>query len=141
MKLNEFLKSDKAAKLAIIIGLAVMALIFVTGLTGGSKAASEPAAQTTDNAGESEKLAEERLARILSEIEGAGEIHVMITLDRTGENVYNDRESSVLTTIAPTIRGVVVVCSGCRSATVREKVSEAVSKALGIGANRVCVTY
>ena len=44
------------------------------------------------------------------------------------------------TTVAPPIRGVVVVCTGGASATVRARVSDAVKTALGIGADRIFVT-
>ena len=78
---------------------------------------------------------------ILEQIEGAGEIKVMITLERTEENVLSDRETSVKTTITPTVRGVIVYCSGSRDVLVRQKVLEAASKCLGVGSNRICVTY
>ena len=66
---------------------------------------------------------------------------VMITLEKTEETVYSDRQSSVETTITPTVRGVVVYCGGSENLTVKQRVLEAVSRALGIGINKVCVTY
>ena len=65
----------------------------------------------------------------------------MITLEKTEESLYGKRDSSVSTTLTPTVKGAVVVCSGSKNAVVKEKVSEAVCKALGISAARVCVTY
>lgn len=56
------------------------------------------------------------------------------------ENETGDQSALSRKTDSPGIRGVLVVCKGGASATVRARVTEAVSTALGIGADKVCVT-
>jgi stage III sporulation protein AG len=45
----------------------------------------------------------------------------------------------ILTNTEPTVRGVVVVCEGASSAVTRAAVLDAVTTALGVGANQVCI--
>lgn len=45
----------------------------------------------------------------------------------------------VLTELSPRVRGVVVVCSGAKSPIIRQRVSDAVTTALGINSLQVCV--
>ena len=111
---------------------------------------------------------EERLENILSYIEGVGKVSVMLTVDGTEEYIYvreekesilqdNDSKSSetenkyilvqnngnkealVKKVINPEISGVVVVCEGGETSSVREKVYNAVSVSLGIPSNRIYV--
>lgn len=49
------------------------------------------------------------------------------------------REALVSTTLEPTVKGVVVVCSGGENKLISVRVTEVVTTALGIGANKVCV--
>lgn len=135
----DFFKSDKGVRIITLAGIAVMVIIFLVSLSGNGGKKEEQNVQT-DFFGYEERL-EKQLGEILEQIEGAGEIKVMITLERTEENVLSDRETSVKTTITPTVRGVIVYCSGSRDVLVRQKVLEAASKCLGVGSNRICVTY
>ena len=135
----DFFKSDKGVRIITLAGIAVMVIIFLVSLSGNGGKKEEQNVQT-DFFGYEERL-EKQLGEILEQIEGAGEIKVMITLERTEENVLSDRETLVKTTITPTVRGVIVYCSGSRDVLVRQKVLEAASKCLGVGSNRICVTY
>lgn len=67
-QLMEALKS--ARKLEICIALAVVAALLVLGLGGGSNGGASPE--------------ERRMERILSEIEGAGRVSVMLSEDEKG---------------------------------------------------------
>ena len=96
-----------------------------------------------------------RLESILSRIDGAGEVKVLLTEDRGGEVFYQtegddgktvlisgaDRSESglVRTTQSPSYRGAVVVCRGADSAAVRLAVVEAVANATGLGTDRITV--
>lgn len=98
---------------------------------------------------------ESRLESILSRIDGAGEVKVLLTEDRGGEVFYQtegedgktvlisgaDRSESglVRTTQPPSYRGAVVVCRGANSAAVRLAVVEAVANATGLGTDRITV--
>lgn len=79
---------------------------------------------------------EERLSEILSEIDGAGEVSVMISYEKT-EN--GTGKSFVSDGVVQKPRGVVVVADGANSPMVRNKLKEAAIAVTGVGANRVCV--
>ena len=105
---------------------------------------------------------EEKLERILSRIEGAGEVRVVLTLDggsrqvlarnqdRDGEGGGSNTVVTVgrgsgqqevvpLQTVAPSFRGALIVCPGGGSAGVRLKVIEAVSALTGLGSDKISV--
>lgn len=142
-KPSELLKSEKGTKIIFAVGIVLIALIFLFSMTDKETKASvsEEKDSVLSQVDEYEQRLEERLAKIIGSIQGTGDIKVMITLERTEENIYSDRETSVAATVTPTVRGAVVVCRGSENASVRQKIVDAVCKALGISAARVCVTY
>ena len=98
---------------------------------------------------------ESRLEEILRQIDGAGEVAVMLT-EASGEEIFyqtNDKGAdTVLITDAdrnesglirtrqpPTYQGAIVVCSGADSAAVRLAVVEAVANVTGLGSDRITV--
>ena len=137
------LKSEKGIKIIFAAGIALIIIIFLFGISaGGKKTRTDVGSEDVlSEIEEYERRLEERLAEIIGNIQGTKDISVMITLEKTEENLYSARETSVSATITPTVRGVVVVCGGSESAVVRQKVTDAVCKALGVSAARVCVTY
>lgn len=98
---------------------------------------------------------ERRLEQILSRIEGAGEVAVLLTEARGGEVFYqtegedgktvlvtgSDRSQSglVRTTMPASYLGAVVVCRGADSPAVRLEIVNAVAKATGLGTDRITV--
>lgn len=52
----------------------------------------------------------------------------------------NGKQGLLVTEIQPTVKGVVVVCSGGDKAAVQQQIVKAVSTVLDIAASRVCVT-
>lgn len=114
------------------------------------------------------KETEKELKEIISKIDGVGEVSLMLTLDGTTEYVYaedvdtqTDENSSsksdkykneviivdsdgnetalVKKIIEPKIKGVVIVCTGGGNLEVKERVIKAVSSALNISTNNICV--
>ncbi len=108
---------------------------------------------------------EKRIKELCDSCDGAGDVHVLLTLDSGSEYVYasdveqkKDGESGSVareyllvstsdgdepvkvTEIYPRIRGVAVVCSGGDKADVREKITSLLSAALGIPSNRIRVS-
>lgn len=104
---------------------------------------------------------EQRLERALSEIEGAGETRVVLSLDSGSRRVLaQDREqdsggASVQTvtvgsgsaqnvvpvqTVAPAFRGALVVSPGAGDARVRLELTKAVGVLTGLGSDCICVT-
>ena len=105
---------------------------------------------------------EKKLADTLSQVEGAGEARVVLTLDGGSRQVLarnQERESGgggtntvvtvgkgsgtqevvPLQTVAPQFRGALVVCPGGGNAKVRLEIIGAVSALTGLGADRISV--
>lgn len=130
----------------LLVALAGLALMLIPG--GSEEAEPMPAAAV-------EESLESRLESILSRIDGAGEVKVLLTEEQGGEVFYQtegedgktvlisgaDRSESglVRTTQPPSYRGAVVVCRGADSAAVRLAVVEAVANATGLGTDRITV--
>ncbi len=99
-----------------------------------------------------------KLESIISGIRGVGEVSVMVTVDGTVRRLYasdvseSDMKSETKTVIVgskealeegtryPEIKGVLVVCRGGGSPSVKEKVVNAVSTVLDIPTGKVFVT-
>ena len=130
--------------------------------TGGPK--EEPVEDSCPETRESFDLEqfEEKLARMLSQVEGAGETRVILTLDSGDRRVLaRDEErdgeggptSTVVTvegssgeqgvvplqTVAPQFRGALVVCPGGGEAKVKLELIRAVSALTGLGADSITV--
>jgi len=108
---------------------------------------------------------EEKIRSLCAAVEGAGNVRVLVTLDCSSELVYADNrketvdatgtsyssdyliiedknEKSPVTVreIYPKIRGVAVVCDGGDVPTVKAKLTELLSAALGISTGHISVT-
>lgn len=108
---------------------------------------------------------QQKLEKIISKIDGVGNVSVMITYSSSGENVYaqnsksenNGDKQSVNSEIVlhespegndeglivsvknPDISGVAVVCDGGHSLKIKSEITELVTRLFGIGADRVYV--
>lgn len=164
-KLKQIFAKIKSVKnIEIIIGLViitVMIIIYsnVSAAKEKTDAASGGEATLTNNL-------ETRLADILGEIEGAGEVKVMITYAGTGDKITaettnthttttNGSTSSTTTTTTtsspvlsgsdvvilqekmPEIKGVIVVAEGASDMKVKLKLMQATATVLGINANSI----
>lgn len=126
--------------------------------TGGAETV-----QTQDAGGEAFELEqfERRLEGALSQIAGAGETRVVLSLDSgsrqilaqdrqqdsTGSSLETvtvggstDRAVVPVQTLAPEFRGALVVCRGADDPQVRLAVTQAVCVLTGLGTDCVCVT-
>ena len=143
-----WLRKNRIAILAALLGL--LLLLWPT----GSK--REAAKTETAVAGFSLAETEERLETLLRQIDGAGEVRVMLTLADGGEAVYQvdetvrddgREEQTVLAGKAPVLvqtrqpqfQGAVVVCEGADSAAVKLAVTEAVASLTGLGSGKIAV--
>lgn len=166
-QLSEKLNLDKKSILVIIIGIVGVLLLVLSELipsvTESEEAKSENEAFAVSYS-EYEKDVEDRLESIISEIDGAGSVRVMVTLDCSVESVYaqtekssteesgsyeneyviiknNDGENGILLkTTQPQIRGVAVVCTGGNSQVVRQNVTNTITAVLGVSAARVSIS-
>jgi len=124
-KFSDFFKSDKAVRILFTLGLAIIALIFVSELFG--ETSGNTLKSLTGNSEQSYEVKLEReLAEIISSINGAGSVKIMITLDE------NDEHS---------VKGAAIVCPGGSDPVVKQKIVDAASKALGVTSARISVTY
>ena len=130
----------------LLVALAGLGLMILPSGSDAAEPAPIPAVEET---------LESRLESILSRIDGAGEVKVLLTEEQGGEVIYQtegedgktvlvtgaDRAESglVRTSQPPSYRGAVVVCRGADSAAVRLAVVEAVANATGLGTDRITV--
>lgn len=140
MEIKNFIKkrNNQLMLIILIIGIAILAVSYVL---------PENKAQTTpkaDYVGE-----EERLSEILSQIEGAGRISVMISYETTAEKeLVGESEGRTFTfggnavvkrEVYPRVRGVIIVADGANNPVVRQELAEAAAAVTGAAANRICV--
>lgn len=163
-------KSTKKGKIFIIVVL--ICFVFVIAF---SEIFSQDGKKKTENENSFnsqlyvENL-ENRLEKIISSIDGAGECKVMVTLDTGEENIYakesknqnEDRnelsktsdeyeyvilksssskeDGMLLKVVEPNIRGVAIVCRGGDNYTVKENIISAVKSVLDIKTNQISIT-
>ena len=105
---------------------------------------------------------ETRLAEILSQIDGAGDVSVMITYYSSVEKslayetktasredksersedkkaIMTDGEPMVVKEVYPQVKGVIVTADGAGNSAVRAAISEAVSASLDVPVHRICI--
>lgn len=138
-ELKELFKSEKSVKIILISGAAIIILIALSGLSSGTVSSDTSELFNYKRQYEYETALEERLTEILSEIEGIGNINIMITLESSEENQFQKSGSTPTCITTPLIRGVIVVCDGGDNILIREKIISAVSGAFGISSTRVSV--
>jgi stage III sporulation protein AG len=146
-KTVDYLKKYRWALLILLIGIVLMLL------PGSSK--EQPSVEETPR----EEIIgmEQELAHILSQIQGAGNVQVLLTESTGAQTVYqtdkeDPHEKTVIITgsdraqsglvqqvIPPKYMGAIVVCNGADNASVRLAIVEAVSKVTGLGADRISV--
>lgn len=135
-ELRGFLTDDKKLTVALIIGAALILFLSIGGLKSGE---TEAADRPYEDRSAYEAELEKRLTDILSEIEGIGELRVMVTLDTSEQTEYGKNENMLISVKMPQVRGVIVVCGGGDSVIVREKVVRAVTSVFAVSSTRVSV--
>lgn len=157
-KIQKFLKNKNniALYIILIIGVAMM----ICGGGHKDKTADEKNSEVI------RQNDEERLCDILGEIEGVGDVSVMITYfesekkdiayevresenkrDSSGSGektvdrqaVMSDGTPMVVKEVYPEVKGVIVVAQGAENVRVRENISTAVQAVMNVAAHRVCV--
>ena len=120
-----FLK-EKGSKYVvfILVGLLILVICIPTG-TGSTQLVSEESEVTSGDL-------EAQLERVLSAMEGVGEVKVMITTEDT-KDVFGTQDSGTK------VCGVVVVAQGAGSGTVDARISEAVKALFSIDAHKISI--
>lgn len=150
--LEKLLKNKNNQIICIILIIGIVFMLISGGGAKKDKAVKETV--RTDD--------ETRLSEILSRIDGAGKVSVMITYYSTAEKdiayetrksasslagdgsedkkaVMTDGEPMVLKEVYPKVKGVIVTAEGGGSAAVRQAISGAVTAVLDVPAHRVCI--
>ncbi len=133
-KFSEWMSDRRVVKAAVIVGVSAILLIGILSMIDFSPDNSEKASR------EYAARTEERLLEIVTSISGAGEAKIFLTMDNSGENVYLKNTDTKTVSIEPKVRGVVVVCDGGDDPVTVSRVLEAVTKALNISSDKVCIT-
>ena len=164
-RLQELLQKYRWAVLILTAGAALMLLTPKQEAPVPEPTEQSPAATEPDYCGETER----RLARILSEIDGAGEVEVMLTLKsgpakfyqtdvETRSGVSGDRteaersektvlfsngsaynEPALVRTDCPSFLGALIVAPGAEDPAVQYALIQAVSSLLGLGTDQITV--
>ena len=146
--------SDKKIHYFIIIVLAVIAIFVCVG--GFEK--KENSEQVILGSDEYVLELEKRLSKTLSEVEGAGNVSVIITVESGMETVLATEKTItetssgkevvespviingktiVLKELYPKINGVVIVAEGANNITVMRKIQQATTSLLGVDLDRI----
>lgn len=152
-RILSFIRKYRYPLLVLVIGIALM-------LIPGNKTEKQseiPEKQAVQLPG-----IEERLEEILSKIDGAGKVSVMVS-EAAGETVIyqqdedvaldgsGQRDTVIVTDenraqsgliqqiISPQYQGVIVVCQGAGKASIRLSIIEAVARVTGLGTDRISV--
>ena len=163
-KWKELLKTPQGQrKVFILLAVLGIALVLLSGnMSSGSKSKSET---TTGDYDAYVADLEGRLQKTVASMDGVGTCKVMITLEKSDENVYAtnseskrdadsgsskedyvlyDRDSGesplLLSAYLPNVQGVAVVCTGGDDPAVREKITTTVASLFGIPTNRISVS-
>ena len=151
--------SDRTVRILLGVGLIGILIIALTECLP-SRESKDAAALPTATADQVETALERRIADLLAAVSGVGDCRVMVTLESDARAVYAadtsvtdtatsekyltvDTDSGpvglLLTTVQPTVKGVVVACEGGSNPAVRERVTAVVATAFHISHRRVCV--
>lgn len=156
-KILNFIRKYRYAVAVILLGLVLMA---IPGRSQEKTSAAEPSVQEVV-----QKTDEERLEEILSQVEGAGRVRVMLTKATGEETIYqtdddtsesNESESMRRDTVTvtdsdrletglvrqvnpSTYLGAIILCEGADRASVRLAIIDAVSKVTNLGFDAISV--
>ena len=157
LRWKEVLEKYRTILLVLAAGVVLMLLPTGEGATVRESAAQEEAGQEYIQLEEFEQ----RLAKILSQVEGAGETTVMLTLksgsrqilaqslEQDGERMVStpvtlgrsgsNQEVVALQTLAPQFQGALVVCPGGEDPQVRLHLVSAVAALTGLGSDHISI--
>ena len=170
-QLKQTWNSQDRCRIFVVIGLIGMGLILLTTPSGSKEKQRENKSQISCDLQQSTELSNEayilqtenRLEEIISQISGAGDCTVMLTLKEGSRKIYanesktnydnsSDADSEQLLRSRKTDsreeklvllesgNGVIVVCQGGKSAKVCQEITQAVTTVLGIRSTQVCVS-
>ena len=108
----------------ILLGMLILVLCIPTGTSQNRQEETEEA---------TEGNLEKQLEKILSTMEGVGDVEVMITVETSGDSLFASKNSM------QKVSGVVVVAEGAGSATVNARISEVVKALFSIDVHKISI--
>lgn len=158
LKLLEIGKKYRYAILIVLIGIGLMLL------PGRSDTTNNTEINQAEITYEQKTDISEELSQILSKIQGAGKVEVMLTVTQGEKYIYQTDQAvtsgesgtskwetviitdderaqhAIIQQVNPPIyQGAIIVCQGAENATVRLTIVDAVSKITGLGADKISV--
>lgn len=160
---RDFIKSNKKTFICFIAGLLGILLIFASEAFPNAQKKNKDSEKTYVSYSNE---TEEKLADIISKVEGAGKTKVFLTIEESEEYVYaqnisSDRKDNaqqnedkeyvivdgsggksglLVKTVNPKIRGVAIVCEGGDDPAVQQRIYSCVSASLGISTARISIS-
>ena len=144
---------------ALVLG-AIMLLIYISSLSSGTN--KQSSTQSVTSISSYSNFLENKLANVLSQIEGAGNVSTMITFESGTEYIYatdeetktntnstsggettsqttikTPKEDLLVKEVLPKISGVVVVATGARDAKVKLEIVKAVQAVLDVPISKI----
>ncbi len=167
-KLRQMIQGEHRVRLIILLGIAGMGLILLSGIVPKKTAQpQQPEAPPADAAAAPDQYREEmeaRLTALLSRMDGVGQVTVMLTVSGSAEQIYAEEvkdahspnntqrssapvitraggsESALLTEIRyPAIQGAAILCTNGDHAAVQERVTSAAAALLDIPVKQIYV--
>ncbi len=155
-KAVDFIKRFRYAAIVLVVGLLLMVI------PTGKHTAVPQLEKNPEPVKNLEASWEEELSLVLSRLEGAGKVEVILSLRRGSQTIYQTDSSSsgngpvsIDTVIIsdgdrnqqglisrvdpPEYLGAIVLCQGADRADVRLAITEAISKITGLGADKISV--
>lgn len=159
-KVSAYVKKYRFVAIILLLGIILMCLPSKTSSKDNSISDNNQPSSIADVS-----TLDEALCDILGQIQGAGNVRVLLTKQRGEETVYqtdshtttgSDHNTTQIDTVIlsgsernqsglvkqvnpPTYMGAIIVCDGADSPTVRLAIVEAVSKVTGLGADCISV--
>lgn len=164
-KLSKLFSKNKKVLIIVLCSIAAVTMIVISELGEKTKTDSPDTVKTNSLDSSYETELEDRLERIITQIDGVGRTSVMVKAasseksefakdsvsssdsdgDRKQDSQYvvikgrNNEEGILLQKNYPEIQGVIVVCQGGADSRVISEVTNAVSSLLGISTNNISV--
>lgn len=170
-KIIDFKMKDRNIKLVSVFLIFLILFIFITTFFEEDEEVIQTSNTTqVDPIDEYKQQLESDILSMLSQMQGVGEVKVVITLENGVENFYvteesftndisidskrNTGDTSILlvedtngkkqallkTSVQPTVRGVVVVCQGGDNMLIVARVTQAIKALLNISSTKIYVT-
>ncbi len=137
IKWVEKLKNIKHIEIYITIIFAIILILILFSSTGNKKSYTNNKSNTTYQETSVTSYInnmEHKLEQILSQVQGASNVSVMLTLDMSSSTIKNDE---IEINNFPDIKGVVIVAKGVEDTKVKMNILKAVQAVIDISSGRI----